>query len=221
MKCYLCNDEKTSIEHSPAKCFFPKNKRLNLITVPSCAKHNLDTSLDDEYVRNLVAMTKGNNQTGLHLFKDKGNKSLKNSHKKLTEFTSNLNHLNFIKGNDKTKNLTFLVDIARFDKIIKKIAYGLHYYKFSNTWQHRLLITSQNFITVNHEIHPIAEIINSQTKLKQLMVYEGSNPDVFKFSFYDYKFKTMPHKILAMQFYEWFEVWAIPIYDSDHPSIDD
>lgn len=221
MKCYLCDNEKTSIEHSPAKCFFPINKRLNLITVPSCDKHNLNTSLDDEYVRNLVGMTKDNNQIGQNHYKDKGNRALKNSAKKLNEFTVNLNYLNFIKGDDKTKNLTFQVDMERFDRVIKKIAYGLYYYKFFKTWYHKLVIVTKNFITVNHDTHPLAEIITSQIKLKKPIMYEGSNPDVFKFYFFSYKFKNIHHKILIMQFYECFEVWAIPRYNSNSPSIED
>lgn len=221
MKCYLCNAEKTSIEHSPAKCFFPEDKRLNLITVPSCDKHNLDTSLDDEYVRNLIAVTKGNNQIGENLFNDKGNKSLKNSRKKYSEFAQNLKHLNFIKGNEDTKNLTFQVDMVRFDRVIKKIAYGLYYSKFRKTWYNKLVISKPNFITADYQIDLIAQIINSKKELRKSIIYEGSNPDVFKFSFINYEFKTMHHKLLVMQFYEGFEVWAIPRYNSNSPSIED
>lgn len=52
--CYACENEATSVEHTPPKCIFPqlkdfphKNLRRNLITVPSCDRHNSAKSKDD------------------------------------------------------------------------------------------------------------------------------------------------------------------------------
>lgn len=56
--CYRCNNIATSVEHVPAKCFFPKEHRKNLITVPSCEQHNNETSKDDEYVRGIIVASK-------------------------------------------------------------------------------------------------------------------------------------------------------------------
>ncbi|WKJ89103.1 hypothetical protein QZJ86_13855 [Methylomonas montana] len=53
--CYFCNAKKTSMEHLPPKCFFPKGKRNNLITVPSCDEHNSSKSMNDEYIKTLFA----------------------------------------------------------------------------------------------------------------------------------------------------------------------
>ena len=55
-KCYVCGREATSREHVPPRCFFPDDNRYRkqLITVRSCTEHNEDTSLDDEYVRNVI-----------------------------------------------------------------------------------------------------------------------------------------------------------------------
>lgn len=61
--CYRCNNIATSVEHAPAKCFFPIEHRKNLITVPSCEQHNNETSKDDEYVRGIIVASKGNNET--------------------------------------------------------------------------------------------------------------------------------------------------------------
>ena len=61
--CYICGLNAVSKEHTPARCYFPEESeyRKNLITVPSCTTHNEDTSKDDEYVRNLIAMSLGTN----------------------------------------------------------------------------------------------------------------------------------------------------------------
>ena len=53
----MCHDEACSVEHVPPRALFPEQKdignpdfRRNLITVPSCAKHNMGKSGDDEFL---------------------------------------------------------------------------------------------------------------------------------------------------------------------------
>jgi hypothetical protein len=55
--CYFCGDKATSKEHVPPKSFFPEESkcRLNLITVPSCDKHNNEKSETDEYILQFFA----------------------------------------------------------------------------------------------------------------------------------------------------------------------
>jgi len=215
MKCYLCDNKSTSHEHVPAKCFFPKGGNINLITVPSCNIHNLDTSLDDEYLRNLIALTQGNNLIGKQLFINKGVKALENSNKKYDEIVRNPIFLNFIKNDDNTKNLTIQVDINRFDRAIKKIAYGLHFYKYRETWNKELLIGKSNFVTDNYEVDPVIKFINGIPKIRDCIVYDGANQTVFKYSFFMYEKKIF----LTMKFYEYFEVWVIQIYSSNKASL--
>ena len=54
MPCYNCDLPSTTREHVPPLGFFPRGFRNNLWTVPSCARHNLDNSLDVEYARNVI-----------------------------------------------------------------------------------------------------------------------------------------------------------------------
>ena len=63
--CYACQNPATSREHVPPKCLFPEQKdaaggadlRLNLITVPSCADHNLHKAGDDEYFLYVLSLS--------------------------------------------------------------------------------------------------------------------------------------------------------------------
>ena len=87
MTCYICGQPATSVEHAPAKCFFPEDKRVNLTTVDSCSVHNEDTSKDDEYVRNIIAMSIGNNQVAYSHFLQKCIKSFERSPKLLQSTT--------------------------------------------------------------------------------------------------------------------------------------
>lgn len=60
--CYMCPAPATTREHAPPQCFFPEEFRKDLITVPSCAKHNLGNSEDVEYVRNVICGQRGTNE---------------------------------------------------------------------------------------------------------------------------------------------------------------
>jgi len=121
MKCYLCENKGTTKEHAPAQCFFPEDKRMNLITVPSCALHNTATSLDDEYIRNVITLSKGTNEDAANIFRDKGFKSMQNSAAFSSVMTKNPNWLNFVRDDETTKNLTLQINRFRFDKALKKI----------------------------------------------------------------------------------------------------
>jgi hypothetical protein len=66
----MCDDPSTSKEHVPPRCLFPESKdvgsehRKNLITVPSCDKHNSHKSSDDEFLMVSLAGIIGNNSIG-------------------------------------------------------------------------------------------------------------------------------------------------------------
>lgn len=61
--CYMCAQPASTREHVPPRSFFPRGKRTNIWTVPSCPTHNLDNHLDVEYVRNVIAIQLGTNAT--------------------------------------------------------------------------------------------------------------------------------------------------------------
>jgi hypothetical protein len=64
----MCEEPATTKEHVPPYSFFPKGKRENLWTVPSCEKHNLDANLDVEYARNVISYQYGTNTTAEEVF---------------------------------------------------------------------------------------------------------------------------------------------------------
>jgi len=67
-ECYMCDASATSEEHVPPECFFPKDSRTSLITVPSCAEHNEANSKDVEYVRNVISTQRGTNEAAAKIF---------------------------------------------------------------------------------------------------------------------------------------------------------
>ena len=174
--------------------------------------------MDDEYVRNVIAMTKGNNDVGANHFKNKGLRSLQRSVGLSNITFRNPKQLNFIKDDDKSKTMAVEVDRNRFDKVMRKIAYGLFYFKFNQTWSYKIGIATHNLVTDSLITDPIAERIQYYNKLGVDFPYEGSNQEVFKYSFLHFTFSN--HKWLVMKFYDWFEVWAIPKDSSIEPSLE-
>jgi hypothetical protein len=59
--CYACGQPGSTREHVPPRAFFPRGRRGNLWTVPSCRSHNTDNSLDIEYVRNVICVQRNTN----------------------------------------------------------------------------------------------------------------------------------------------------------------
>ena len=206
-ECYLCSSDAVSREHVPAQCFFPEDFRVNLVTVPSCEKHNNDTTLDDEYIRYVIAMSHCSNKIAVNHYKGKISRSSKSLENLVTK---NPNFLKLNKEDDSTQSLTFEVDRERFNRTIKKIAYGLYYHKYNKTWGRVLEVSTEHLITLNYEKDVIATYAQLQkTRLKNGIKYEGSNPKVFQFSILE--FPNLNEEAIIMNFYENFEVWAFPV----------
>ena len=69
--CYMCDAPAVSREHAPPACLFPEQKdlrvdlRRNLLTVPSCERHNATKCSDDQFLLVSLAGVLGGNAVGL------------------------------------------------------------------------------------------------------------------------------------------------------------
>ena len=209
MKCYICNRIQTSDEHVPAKCFFPTNKRLNLIKVPSCVIHNSKTSKDDEYIRNVITLNRAANNTAVEHFRNKGKRSLERRPALLARIAQNPKFLNLIENDETTKNLTFEVERERFDKVMKKIAYGLYFHKYKKTWEKELVVSADWLITDSYKTDFLAPEIKKFSILKPNSILEGDNPEVFQYTFTDFPSQT--EKFAFFRFYEVLDIYVFPM----------
>jgi hypothetical protein len=124
-ECYMCDAAATSVEHVPPKCFFPEGSRANLITVPSCAKHNENNSKDVEYVRNIISTQHGTNAAAAKVFektKRSLDRSIKLRHRTFGEMRPVL-----VEG---VETGAFTVDLARHRGVMRAIAYALYFHQF-------------------------------------------------------------------------------------------
>lgn len=211
--CYLCSGPKYSAEHVPAKCFFPKESeyRKNLIKVPSCKNHNEDTSKDDEYVRNIICMSIGNNPIAFKQFINKVIKSFENS-PALTSTTFNNPQQVYVKEHECMRpSFAFQIDIERFNKVMKKIGYALYYNEYGKIWQRGLIIGTDCLLGNEY-----GDLIRDYIKQIKVPVFKGDNPKVFQYKFEE---TNTTDVILWMKFYEGFQVFVIPNLETNHPDI--
>ena len=197
-QCYMCSDPATGVEHVPAKCFFPKGQRENLITVPSCELHNNATSKDDEYVRGIIVSSAGTNKIALIHWRDGVRKSYLHSPKL------------FLKTFEMQKDNAFFHDRARIDTLMVKIAYALYYQVYKRVWQSRPAPFYKQFYFDDGKTD-IEVRLPDYLSIPEYNVFEGANQSVFKYQYLEGKVNGQPNCIFKMNFYEGFEVIIIPI----------
>lgn len=220
--CYICGRKACSSEHAPARSFFPKGMRDNLIQVPSCAEHNESTSKDDEYVRFIISSHFRNNDTGKSHSIDKGVKTLMHS-PALTKYLSEnkLDATIINRDYSKSKSVAIQIDRSRFDNEIRKIAYTLYYHKYGKRWSRELNIGTYELFDSSGNVDELGALILEYKRVQDQIggvEYEGENQEVFKYAFVDCG--STEDLVLQMIFYQGFEIWVFPVIGSTDPKID-
>jgi len=203
----MCGEEATSSEHVPARCFFPKESeyRKQLITVPSCRRHNEDTSSHDEYVRNFITTHEANNHLAFRQFKEKVTESLKRSRWMIGPA---------IKIHT-PKGIVYGIQIQRpiFDKILRKIAYALYFYTYGTPWNRDLIILTKHLVYSDLSTDDYGKLITAAEVVLPPLPANGKNPQVFKYSFLNGG-ENPDNAVLCMTFYEGFTVWLTVVQGS-------
>jgi hypothetical protein len=206
--CYMCDDIKTSMEHAPPKCFFPKNNdsEVNLITVPSCDTHNSMKSKDDEFLRAVLLLaTSSKSDVAANHFRDKLTRGVERNPDA---------HMAFIQAvtptSDSTSKLLSL-DRSRFDRSIEQIARAVFFHTYQIKWTLHIEVLSPDLYNINssggvEEDLPITESICSLRKILSSRPTLGDRPSVFKYRvLYD---GTASFYAFGAQFYDAFEVFC-------------
>ena len=131
--CYACDEPATTKEHAPPYSFFPKGKRQNLITVPSCSVHNCSNSNDVEYVRNAIASLADLNEAGESLI-DTTKRSFDHSPALFKRTFKS-----FVVRSLENQIGTFRFDLKRVDRVMVAVVQALHYRDTGQKWGHWLV----------------------------------------------------------------------------------
>lgn len=191
--CYKCDAERTSKEHVPPQCIFPKSKdtnginfRKDLITVPSCAKHNSEKSDDDEFLMLSLVGLINNSTEGKLIFSTSANRSIKRKGLKFLYKHILRNHkFGVINHNGVKKKVSIgEPDVERLNVCFENIAYGLYYHKFGERFEGESRIL-YGFLTYKDKTtETLKEYLEEILKTRNFIT-EGSNPSVFQFMFID------------------------------------
>jgi hypothetical protein len=213
-KCYMCDAEATSVEHAPAKGFFPVGLRNNLITVPSCATHNEDTSADDEYARNRIVTSLHNNPTAHAHFMNKVFRSFQGKRAEVIDIINSFQDASSMQLGARAYEL----DRSRVDRVIRKAAYALFYKKYGVTWNRALAAATDQFKNQDLSLDHLGEMYRSMALDLSLFELEGNNPLVFQYAFIEAP--DIHASGLFMVFYGGFPFLMIPDPTTVAPSLD-
>ncbi len=198
--CYRCNNIATNVEHAPAKCFFPKEHRKNLITVPSCDQHNNETSKDDEYVRSIIVASEGNNETATSHWQGMVRKTFINRPK-----------LFFTTFSKQNKDY-FFHNRRRMDGVMIKIALALYFKEYDKHWISNPYPFYENMFD-NEGKSDVEVRLPDYKSIPIYHIFSGENPEIFKYYFLDGKKGSGIDCLLKMVFYGGFSVLILPVGD--------
>ncbi len=211
--CYICGSPATSDEHVPARCFFPSTAeyRRELITVRSCAAHNEDTSKDDEYVRNVIAMAYGAKATA---FKDFFGKIVRSFENSAGLARSTLGTRKPVQTPDGA-SFAFQIDRQRFERTVRKIAYGIYFHERREPWRHELIVSTDGLRNADMSTDPLGGFAALASRFTRNDLSSGKNPRVLQYRL----LQGSDSAILQLVFYDGFVVWFTPLAGSKAPSL--
>lgn len=214
----MCDKEATSREHVPPRAIFPKSKDManepqklkNLITVPSCDRHNSEKSGLDEYLAFiLISCFENNSLTMPPLIKKMARASNRNS-KAIYDLIDGAEPIKLYDH----PTAVIRVDLGRFNRGFEQIAHGLYFHEFSRPWFHEFGIHTPIF---KYTIEPNAEAANKIiTDLQNRcaiyfapLPFKGENPRYFKYQIMALAKERGTEIIIRTIFYEGMEVYCL------------
>jgi len=221
-KCYMCDNDGTTVEHVPPQCFFPEKKdlphgvnlRRNLITVPSCIEHNTKKSKDDEYVRFIVVSHIGNNLVAANLFLTKILRAIERRPALRSVYNAETKAI----VSDGVKAMAFKVNTSRYNTTMQKIMRGLYFHHYGEQCSLKIMVQTPALLALK-DCDPQMVINMKKTLMAKATSFlnessdkYGDNPEVFY-----YQIHREVHEsslFVKMVFYEGVEVLGI-----SHPSI--
>lgn len=209
------DEAATGVEHCPPKCLFPEQKdvpeidlRKNLISVPSCDKHNSAKSKDDEYLLFVLISHFDNNHIAKRQFTSKIIRALKKNPRLMSIYKKRTKEV--ILNGEKT--LAFQFNFKRITKELEHIARALYFKKYKTPWLKRIAIHSPAMLALEgSEATLVNQTTQKMAALASLFFADapkvGENPEVF---WYQMHTETENDRLVVrMCFYQGVEVIAL------------
>ncbi|MBN4062020.1 hypothetical protein JYU20_02360 [Bacteroidales bacterium AH-315-I05] len=191
-ECYYCGEPAKTDEHVPPRCIFPEQKdtdgkdyRKQLIKVPSCERHNLEKSKDDEFLMACLTPIVGNNTIGFNQTHTKLKRALARREKLLSAAIKE--PMDLIIKSEHGIEFPVLIgkaDIPRFCSAIEAIARGIYYEEFKKRFKGKCSVMPQ-FIKFESDDLKKIQLLSKKMfdQEKHKWIKKGENPDVFFYIF--------------------------------------
>jgi hypothetical protein len=174
--CYWCGAESVSDDHVPPRSFFPKGKRIDLIKVSSCKRHNEGLSKLDEKFRLYLQMS-ADSRVALDEFKATTLRGLRRE--EATGFRKSLASSAAPMMLNGRKATSFEVKPEEMNTFSEKILRGLYFHHYDEVFQGVVNSVCTHIHSIGFDIRPTIEMfVEFRNDLEQ-----GStkNEDVFKY----------------------------------------
>ena len=214
--CYMCDSIATTREHVPPKCLFPEKKdigddiyRQNLITVPSCDKHNTSKSQEDEFLMVSLAGIFGNNSIGFSHKLTKVNRAIRRSSNRLLDKAfKKRKHYILEKDNQFLEVIWGTPDYDRLVNSFTHVAYGLHYAYYNKSFKGKVKIDLGYLHSIDFKHNEFVNYIKHQSKIDLANSKKmGDNEDVFYYQFSEID-KDFGTYLLHMRFYGGIDIYV-------------
>lgn len=221
--CYWCGGPKTSKEHVPPRCIFPKAKdapqlgdqRKELITVPSCDMHNSEKSGDDEYLMCMLSANILNNDMAETHVKSKIIRAIERSSRLMSTCFGTHRDIAVSKDGGKILEHTkaIKIDDNRIERCLEHIARALFYHEFGRRHFGKVQCTPEFVVAITD---PDARKRNEQYETFRKYCDEafrgvpkvGANPGVFFYQFLERPVDRID-ALFRLTFYEGAKATAI------------
>lgn len=154
--CYWCGAPRTSDEHVPPRSLFGNRANRNLVTVPSCKRHNEDFHLIDERFR-VFLQSSSSSQTAEDLFADKTLRGL-TRRTGLLQSLKDASRPGRLNGVD---TLAIHVPGEHHDPYFEKIARGLYFHHFQKPYTGELRSVCSHFHSPHLDFRELIKLYHS------------------------------------------------------------
>ncbi len=221
----MCNELATSREHVPPLCIFPaaedldnnENCRKNLITVPSCERHNSKKSKDDELMLFVLTLSIANNETAKQQGNSKILRAVKRNPNLPKYFFSEEVPVNAVDSKENIIQTSMVkIDYQRFLRATTQMAKALYCHHFNKKFLGRCSIFTDFMLQYENKGEVKSNELQHKTAQAMKPIFDeerqhGHNPKVFSYSFSSPD--NMGSITARMQFFEASNIYIAYIAD--------
>jgi hypothetical protein len=197
-KCYWCGAQATSVDHVPPENLFPKDKKKNLITVPSCKKHNEDLTKEDEIFR-FYLQACAESADSLKLFEDKTLRSITRpgGHTLAKKIFGGSVPIS-VQGHD-TRALE--VDPIRQELYFEKITRGIFFHLFGRQLDGAIATFSPSFMSPGLDYAALSKLTLGHILSPEAIDGVVGQPEIFRYRYFHKKDAEGEAFLIRMTFY--------------------